>query len=1253
MANPEARTSSDVAAGGEYQVFLSFRGSDTRHGFTDCLYHALVGAGIHVFRDDDELRVGEVIGGELLRAIDDSILYIPIFSQSYATSKWCLRELARIVENTDASSRSEGIKKKILPIFLDVEPDDVKLKTSLYRGALLEHEKKVPDEVEAWRKALVQVDEIKGWNLGKDEGHGHLIKLVVEEVLDNLKIKHKPVTEQLVGLPEKVEDVMKLLDINSGDVRLIGIHGMGGVGKTTLTKVIFNQLSSHYGKRCSFLEDIREESRKDSLVKLQEKLLSDITNYKAIGRIPEANYGMRRTGEILCNKRVLIVLDDVDKGEQIEKLLGKYSLHPGTRIIVTTRNTGVLQIKGFKHAVLPYQMEELNFNHALQLFERHAFGGDSPSHDHRILAREIVSTTGGLPLALEVIGSLLYRKPRAIWIETLKKSREIPENEVQRKLKISYDELADYQQQIFLDIACFFVNEDTTNAIYMWTDCRFFPEGGIDVLVSMSLIKILDNSRFWMHDQLRDLGREIVHKEILTDPGKCSRLWISEEILEILTTKENKKKVQAFDLDGKNTPILITDKQLESFRSLRFLKLCGITFIGDFSDCLSKIRWFSWHSPPQKFWAVNMHSRNIVVLELSDNHFTDDSKVWSLMKMATKLKVLALSKCFGITRTPDISKCLMLERLTLERCDNLTEIGCSIGRLKCLIDLNINGCSRLKELPKEIGGLEKLKRFSLTDCYRVSKLPDSIGELASLTELYLSNMRVTSLPDSICRLKCLSTLNVSRMPITKLPDSIAVLVKLESLSLISTEIRELTMSIGKLKSLRVLDFSCKMIPILTGKGWNLPGAIGILENLEEIHAERCEELEGEIPSEVGNLLLLRILNLSDTRIDTVPSTISMLPRLQKLDLSRCHEIKELPKLPASLICLRVESRSLMSIPNLSNLTNLEELLLSDGSRLSDGFTYTNGSDLMQTSDLPWIGRLSKLNKLELRLWNNPAPSTELSSLSLLEELTLSSLDLQPLEQLPSSLLELRLNNFNSIRSLSSNLRNLLILVLCGSRVKEIQLHGLPQLRNLTVECCELLERLFILSSLKSLIEIRVCKCSELVDIQFHGVMESLQYLSIEDCESMKRLHAEVPKELESSSELAFCEERVSILSTALKKLKECRLVSCGKLLEIQVVSMLESLEFFLLYHCHAMERLGGLANIKNLRQLAIGMCSQLRVVEGLDKLEILDELNIFGCYSLERPIDVWTTKIPNECQRDDSSRNSRHPIRDQKLSIGD
>ena len=117
---------------------MSFRGPDTRKTFTDCLYQDMIGAGIRVFGDDDELCIGESIKEELPRAIDCSRIYIPVFSKTYASSRWCLTELARMVEY---ASRSDGKKKEILPIFFDVTPDDVKLKTRLYRDALTEHEK--------------------------------------------------------------------------------------------------------------------------------------------------------------------------------------------------------------------------------------------------------------------------------------------------------------------------------------------------------------------------------------------------------------------------------------------------------------------------------------------------------------------------------------------------------------------------------------------------------------------------------------------------------------------------------------------------------------------------------------------------------------------------------------------------------------------------------------------------------------------------------------------------------------------------------------------------------------------------------------------------------------------------------------------------------------------------------------------------------------------------------------------------------
>ncbi|XP_039162852.1 TMV resistance protein N-like [Eucalyptus grandis] len=155
---------SQASSGPSPEVFLSFRGADTRYGFTDFLYYGMVEAGILVFRDNESLHVGKRIGHELLQAIENSKIYIPIFSKNYASSHWCLRELAYMVKCTSKSNEN----KEILPIFLDVEPDDVMLKTNLYRKALSKYQKKFCTEVESWKKALIEVDEIKGWNLKKD-----------------------------------------------------------------------------------------------------------------------------------------------------------------------------------------------------------------------------------------------------------------------------------------------------------------------------------------------------------------------------------------------------------------------------------------------------------------------------------------------------------------------------------------------------------------------------------------------------------------------------------------------------------------------------------------------------------------------------------------------------------------------------------------------------------------------------------------------------------------------------------------------------------------------------------------------------------------------------------------------------------------------------------------------------------------------------------------------------------------------------
>lgn len=148
------------SSGSHYDVFLSFRGPDTRSGITDFLYTSLLAAGIHTYRDDDELKIGEEIGPELLKGINHSKISIPILSKGYAFSKWCLSELVQMVE----CSKSRG--RKIMPIFYDVTPSEVRNQTGSYGDAFVSHEKQFDNKaISKWKAALKEVGSLKGWDI--------------------------------------------------------------------------------------------------------------------------------------------------------------------------------------------------------------------------------------------------------------------------------------------------------------------------------------------------------------------------------------------------------------------------------------------------------------------------------------------------------------------------------------------------------------------------------------------------------------------------------------------------------------------------------------------------------------------------------------------------------------------------------------------------------------------------------------------------------------------------------------------------------------------------------------------------------------------------------------------------------------------------------------------------------------------------------------------------------------------------------
>ncbi|KAK8272469.1 hypothetical protein V6Z11_D11G332800 [Gossypium hirsutum] len=154
-----ASTSSSVSRK-KYDVFLSFRGEDTRKKFTDHLYDALKRSGIVTFRDDPKLEAGEEIAPELFKAIQQSWCSVIVFSESYASSGWCLDELTEIVKQKN----DKGYK--VFPVFYDVDPSDLRKQKGKVEEAFAEHEKRYDeDKLQRWRNALTEVANIKGWHL--------------------------------------------------------------------------------------------------------------------------------------------------------------------------------------------------------------------------------------------------------------------------------------------------------------------------------------------------------------------------------------------------------------------------------------------------------------------------------------------------------------------------------------------------------------------------------------------------------------------------------------------------------------------------------------------------------------------------------------------------------------------------------------------------------------------------------------------------------------------------------------------------------------------------------------------------------------------------------------------------------------------------------------------------------------------------------------------------------------------------------
>ncbi|WVZ17263.1 hypothetical protein V8G54_010245 [Vigna mungo] len=426
------------------------------------------------------------------------------------------------------------------------------------------------------RDALREASGIAGVVILNSRNESEAVKNIVKNVTSLLDKTELFVAHNPVGVESRVHEMVQLLQQKqSNDVLLLGVWGMGGIGKTTIAKAIYNKIGRNFEGR-SFLADIREVwGQEAGHVCLQEQLIFDIhkENNTRIHNIESGKVILR---ERLRSKRILLILDDVNKLQQLNAVWK-------SRIIITTRDIHLLRGKRVDQV---FAMTGMNVDESIELFSWHAFKQASPKEDFIELSRNVVAYAGGLPLALEVLGSYLFDMEVTQWKSVLEKLRKIPNDEVQEKLKISYDGLSDDTEKgIFLDIACFFIGKDV---IHILNGCGLFPENGIRVLVERSLVTVDDKNQLGMHDLLRDMGREIIRSKSPMELEERSRLWFHEDVLDVLSKETGTKFIEglALKLHRTNTKSLCT-KAFMNMKKLRLLHLSGVEFVGDF-EYLSK-----------------------------------------------------------------------------------------------------------------------------------------------------------------------------------------------------------------------------------------------------------------------------------------------------------------------------------------------------------------------------------------------------------------------------------------------------------------------------------------------------------------------------------------------------------------------------------------------------------------------------------------------------------------------------------------
>ncbi|KAJ7975375.1 Disease resistance-like protein [Quillaja saponaria] len=775
-----------------YDVFLSFRGEDTRYGFTGNLYNALHQRGIYTFIDHEKLKRGEEISPTLLNSIKKSRVSIVVFSKNYADSGWCLDELVHIME-----CKSQG--QWIHPVFYNIDPSDIRHQKGDVGEALAVHEKKPGmdrERMNRWRWAMRELANLSGSHF-KFGYEYEFIEKIIKDVSRNIDRDLLYIADHPVGLKSRIEKVISLMEIEAEyDVKMVGLYGLGGIGKTTLARALYNQISDQFECK-TFLSNVRETSTKEGLIHLQKKLLADTLGDKDI-TLRDVKEGMERIQHGLYQKKVLIVLDDVDQLEQLELLVGgSDGFGKGSTIVVTTRDMHLL----IAHDInIRYEINALDHEDAIELFCWSAFKKDKPNEGYEEISERAVQYGSNLPLALKIIGSDLIGKGMANWKSTLQKYERVPNKDIQNILRISYDNLDDNEKQIFLDIACFFKGMALEACKRVLKGFGFHPDSGIHVLQDKSLVILKEDNTIWLHNIVEEMGREIVRQESPKDPGKRSRLWFYEDVLQVLKENSETEKIEGIMLNlPEEAKVDWSGEGFEKMKKLRLLVIDNAYFSKGPKHLPNSLRVLDWKYYPSPSLPVNFDPAKLVIVNLPHSpdltlnvplkNKLDYKSYISLItpkvqfEKCEHLIFMDLSHCTSLRNVPDLSGVPNLVELYLDHCTNLESIHRSVGWLTKLVKLSAKGCDSLKSFPSRIY-LPSLESLILRKCSTLVKFPEVERKMEKIRIIDVGETGIKKLPASFSYLIGLEKLCLRKCTfLTALPNSFLLLKNLKELDM--------------------------------------------------------------------------------------------------------------------------------------------------------------------------------------------------------------------------------------------------------------------------------------------------------------------------------------------------------------------------------------------------------------------------------------------------------------------------------------